>query len=152
MSDKIGEKMKLKKSYADTDSMYIDCDRKENESFRGKIAELDDLIDNIHNRVGEIVFDELSILLNSADVEMAGVLYPQRISKDSDITRLRIAIEDQSGGGYLNFDFSYHELVSEFMGMIEDDEEKERAIELAKQLRIIADEIESSIKLTGKEG
>lgn len=143
--------MKLKKSYADTDRMYVDCDRKENESFKGKIAELDDLIDNIHNRVGEIVFDELSILLNSADVEMAGILYPLRMNKDSDITNLRIAVEDQSGAGYLNFDFSYHALVSEHMKLLEDDDDRERAMELAKQLRIIADEIEDNVKNIGND-
>ena len=58
-------------------------------------------------------------------------------------TKINISIEDQSGGGYLNYDFSFSKLITEQIESVEDDEEKENAIALARQLRKIADDIDS---------
>lgn len=134
--------MKLRKSYSDVDRLYVDQSRNENEFYKCKLNDLDDLLGSINDKVSEMVFDSINIILSSADVEMPNILLASH-KTNADFTKINISIEDQSGGGYLNYDFSFSKLITEQIESVEDDEEKENAIALARQLRKIADDIDS---------
>ena len=134
--------MKLRKSYSDVDRLYVDQSRNENKFYKCKLNDLDDLLGSINDKVSEMVFDSINIILSSADVEMPNILLASH-KTNADFTKINISIEDQSGGGYLNYDFSFSKLITEQIESVEDDEEKENAIALARQLRKIADDIDS---------
>lgn len=137
--------MKLKKSHSDVDRLYVDENRDENITFKVKTEELDDLLDSIYDKVSVITFDTLNILLDSAEVEMPNILYRSISSDENDYAVIRISIEDQAGGGYFNYEFSFQELVKNTIELIDDDEEKEHAAAFAAQLRKIADSIDAEI-------
>ena len=138
--------MKLRKSYSDVDRLYVDESRDENRIFKVKIEELDDLLGSIYDKISVIAFDALNILLDSAEVEMPNILYRSISSDENDYAKIRISIEDQAGGGYFNYEFSFQELVKNTIKeLIDEDEEKEHAAALAAQLRKIADSIDAEI-------
>lgn len=137
--------MKLRKSYSDVDRLYVDESRDENRIIKVKMDKLDDLLDSIYDKVSVIAFDALNILLDSAEVEMPNILYRSFSSEENDYAKIRISIEDQAGGGYFNYEFSFQELVKNTIEFIDDDEEKEHAAALAAQLRKIADSIDAEI-------
>ena len=100
--------MKLKRSGSDVSVLHVDESKEENEPLKIKFEELDQIVKLIYRQSCDIVFDQVNILLNSADVEFPYVSYLSPKS-ESDLGVIRIAIEDQAGGGYLNFDFSFYD-------------------------------------------